>query len=106
MGTEKIMRLEDVFLNGNISLGEKSKIALRRANSEGIVPDDAGNCNGRLKISGLLYESRDRKATALLTYPQYLDLGKPEYITETEQGIRQVPQVLIPRDFKPKEFDD
>jgi len=99
----EIMRLYDVFLDG-VSLGEKSKVALRMANPKGIVP----NGDREHKISGLLYVSKDARNQEQITYKQYCDLGNPEYICRrNDSSLASVPGVLIPEDFdfKPEEFD-
>ena len=97
----EIMRLYDVFLD-RASLGRKSKVALRIANSEGVVP----NGEREHTISGILYVSKDTRNQEQITYRKYCDLEEPEYICRRNDGsLASVPDVLIPENFKPKEFD-
>ena len=96
-----IMRFSNVLLDGT-ALGRKSKVALRMANSEGVVPGG----DREHKISGILYVSQDARNQEEISYTQYKEFEEPEYICRRDDGsIASVPDVLIPEDFKPKEFD-
>mgnify|MGYP004308964129 CR=1 FL=1 len=93
------MRLEYVLLNGNDSLGKKSKIALNIANEEGIIDD-------KNVISGLVYMSQDKKQSEEITYEQYKKLGSPDQISRIDDGtLKAFPSNLVPNDFPVKDFD-
>ncbi len=96
-----IMRMYDVFLNGNISLGEASKVALRTANSEGVVPNDDGVFDGKFRITEIFYSSKDARNTETLDYKRYIELGSPRFIGRKDDGsVAAYPEVLVPRELK------
>ena len=93
------MRLEYVILNDRVNVFEKSKVAIRIADSKGIIDKNH-------KITGIVYRSQDPSVGEEITFEQYCALDKPEYIGKREYGsISNLPEVLYPIDFPPKKFD-
>ena len=104
-GLEEIMRFTSVILNGKSHLWHASKIALKKANSEGYIPDNKGRMD-TLRITGLRYVSERARNAEVITFEQYNALGRPEYIGRAEDGsIIACPEDIgIQMGFPPAKF--
>jgi hypothetical protein len=96
----EILRFTDTILNRNIPMGEKSKVAIALADEVTGVIDEKNT------ISGIYYASRNARTGETITFRKYNELDRPEYIARVADGsLRAVPQVLVPEDFPPRNFE-
>jgi hypothetical protein len=103
--TMKILRFDTVILNGNSPLGEKSKAAIRMADNFS-SNRNTGEVNEHNRITGINYTSQDARTAETITFQQYHQMQRPEYIARVADGsLNAVPQVLVPADFPPRQFD-